>query len=190
MTNTGRLHIDETCLRHCCTLHLQHLGEHGSRGVVEFPSPPRTKHRHVLAVGQFDLFLLLDAIGLLARAAFRGRLIFLACFFQCIVGKICHKNFGARRHLPSLLIAHHAAHAVLLAQQESRNGDLVVEIDQILLLEDFLGMVGGLVRIAGQEPLIEPGVRFEDGLVAKQVVEKFELRNVSAKHDETHRQRR
>lgn len=135
--NTGGLNIGKSRLRHGRALDFEHLRHHGGGGIVEFAPPAGTKHRHVGAVRQLDGVLTLPGClfsRIRARVLGRGRVIFLGRFLLGAVVEICHQRLGAGGHLPELLVTHHAADAVLLAEQKGGDGNLVVEFDQVLLL--------------------------------------------------------
>src|SRR5437764_34236 len=77
-----------------------------------------------------------------------------------------------------------------LRHRQRRDPDLVEEPLKRMLAGIDFGLFGRLLGIPGQQPLIKPRLRRQDGLVAEQHVEKPEMRHITAEHDETHGQRR
>lgn len=102
------------------------------------------------------------------------------------------RHHGLRHPGKPLLLraGQHAAIAVVLGLKQRGNGGALVVVGQILLLQRLLGAEGRLYGIPRQQPLVELRQRGQQRLIAKQDVEKLELRDMAAEHHEAHRQRR
>ncbi len=189
VANARGFDIGKARLRRCRALDLQHLCQHRGGGIVEFAAPAGAKHRHVRAIRQVGL-ILASGPAVVVHLPGNDWAVLLVRFLLCVLVEVGHQRQGTGRHLPSLQVAHHAAHAIPLAQQKCGNGYLVVEFDQIFLLQHLLGVVGCFVGITSQKPLVEPRMRLEHGFVAKQHVKEFKLRHMPAQHHQADGERR
>src|SRR5580658_759661 len=80
--------------------------------------------------------------------------------------------------------------AFLLRQDERRNNDLLIEIEQRAIFQELLHYGERLGMIHGEQALIEMNFRGQGVLVAQRDVQERELRNVAAEHDDADGQRR
>src|SRR5207244_9699389 len=86
----------------------------------------------------------------------------------------------------AVVAGEHAAIAVGLSHHQRRYRDLVEKRLDRFLLGKFLGLLGRLFRIAGQQALIEAFLRRQYWLIAEQDVEEAQRRQVPSEHDEAH----
>ncbi|MNL62667.1 hypothetical protein D3C87_1867080 [compost metagenome] len=96
---------------------------------------------------------------------------------------------GAGGKKRDLSLCHHAALAVRFAQDQGRKTNFFVVVDEIFLFEKLFGVVSRFVGVAGEQPLVKLFLRLEDWFISEQNVQKTELGDISAKNDQTHRER-
>ena len=75
-----------------------------------------------------------------------------------------------------------AAQPVLLGEAQGRHDDRIVEFLEILFLQVLVGDLGRLLRVMGEQTLVELDLGRKRGLVAQQHVEETELGHVAPEH--------
>ena len=83
-----------------------------------------------------------------------------------------------------------AAQPVLLGMPQGRQDDRIVQLVERAVLQVLLGQLGRLLRVAGEQPLVELDLRRQRRLVAQQDVEETELGNMAPEHDQADGERR